>query len=190
MSLEVRSCVKVSRQPMTKTQKMTESTGPKLATIVAAVETVTTTPTRSRTAIRASLRFQMEKILPQASPKKHQVSPELARYFALLRYANGVVHCTDDDGDHDGYLTWHELTKFISKEGMAISSDGTVVVGAIVAFRWPEGWLTGRVVKRTNNVRFPWDVQYDDGVWPQLLGDTQRQGGSSASDGSWVLLHD
>src|SRR3546814_792455 len=87
-------------------------------------------------------------------------------------------------------MTWQELTTFIAKEGMVVSNSGAVEVGNLVAFRWPEGWLTGSVVKRTRSKQHPWNVAYDDGVWPQLLADADRQDGSSAPAGSWVLLQD
>lgn len=72
-------------------------------------------------------------------------------------------------------------------EGVEISAD-EIAVGTQIAFRWPDGWCLGQVIQHNPQSELEWDVEYEDGIYPQALHEKDRVGNGTAPEGSWVLL--
>ena len=63
------------------------------------------------------------------------------------------------------------------------------MVGRLVVFKWTTGWALGTVsLRNRKNRRMPFEVEYEDGVWPQRLDLTDYDGREDARVGSWAFL--
>jgi hypothetical protein len=65
----------------------------------------------------------------------------------------------------------------------------SAMVGRLVVLKWTTGWALGTVSRwNSKNHRMPFEVEYDDGVWPQCLDLADYDGREDARVGSWAFL--
>ena len=63
------------------------------------------------------------------------------------------------------------------------------MVGRQVVMKWSTGWALGTVTCcKPNNRSLPFEVQYEDGLWPQRLSMEQYSGVEDAPPGSWAFV--
>lgn len=142
-------------------------------------------------------------LCPQALEEAYRCS----NAATLLQGADDAAGLEDavDLRDDAEYFNWAQVEHALASQGQQVSTR-PLEVGCSLVFRWPSGWCFGTIVGSSDceqqtaenddtqeddaDVSLPWDVEYEDGVWPQLLSEQDRQHTEfeHAPIGAWVSV--
>jgi len=79
--------------------------------------------------------------------------------------------------------------KHVQVAAPAVAVMPLAMVGRQVVMKWSTGWALGTVTCcKPNNLSLPFEVQYEDGLWPQRLSMEQYSGVEDAPSGSWAFV--